>query len=174
LAEFVGDDVAGLEALYRAVPSARLQAAVELIANADTIYVLAQGRSFPIAYYLDYGLCRLDLRSHLLDGVGGLVHQRGRSIGEDDVLVVVSFKDYAADTVRVATEAAERGVRIIAITDNPLGPFARLATVSFEIGEARNRPFRSLVAPICLAQALVVSLGYHLEGRNGSRVGASV
>jgi DNA-binding MurR/RpiR family transcriptional regulator len=168
LAEFVAADIASLEALYEGIPAARLERAVDLLAQADTIFLLAQGRSFPIVYYLDYGLCRLDLRSHLLDGVGGLVHQRARAIGPKDVLVVVSFKDYAPETLRVATEAAARDVPVIVITDVPLSPYAPLAAVSLEVGEAPNRPFRTLVAPICLAQSLVVALGHRLAARNGA------
>jgi DNA-binding MurR/RpiR family transcriptional regulator len=171
LAEFVADDVASLEALYAAVPFERFDRALALLAEAETIYLMAQGRSFPVAYYLDYGLCRLDLRSHLLDGVGGLPLQRVRAVTPQDVLIAVSFKDYARETVEVAGELAGRGVPVIAITDNPLGPFARMADVSFEIGEPRNRPFRSLVAPICLAQSLVVALGHRLAVRQGGRNG---
>ena len=67
LAEFVADDIASLENLYRLVPFERLEKAISLLAEAQTIYLFAQGRSFPVAYYLDYGLTRLDLRSHFLD-----------------------------------------------------------------------------------------------------------
>jgi hypothetical protein len=42
-----------------------------------------------------------------------------------------------------------------------LKPFARTA---FELGDDSRRPFRSLVGPLCLAQALVVSTGHHLTG----------
>ena len=167
LAQCAADDVASLEALYNGLPVEKLERAVRLLAEADTVFLFAQGRSFPIAYYLDYGLCRLDLRSHLLDGVGGLVHQRTRSMTPRDVLVVVSFKDYAPETLRVATEVAARGVPVIVVTDVPLSPYAALAAVSLEVGEAPNRPFRTLVAPISLAQSLVVAVGHHLAARNG-------
>jgi DNA-binding MurR/RpiR family transcriptional regulator len=168
LAEFVADDITSLEALYNGLPAAKLSSAVRLLAEADTIFILAQGRSFPIAYYLDYGLCRLDLRSHLLDGVGGLVHQRARVITNRDLLLVVSFKDYAPETLRVASDAAGRGVPVVVITDVPLSPYAAFATVSLEVGEASNKPFRTLVAPICLSQSLVVAVGHHLAERNGA------
>jgi DNA-binding MurR/RpiR family transcriptional regulator len=167
LAEFVADDIAGLEALYRAVPFERLDRAIDLLAEAETIYLLAQGRSFPLAYYLDYGLTRLDLKSHLLDSVGGLTINRVRAVTDRDAVIVVSFKDYARDVIDVAQELAGRSVPLIVITDNPLGPFARLATVSFEIAEERARPFRSLVAPICLAESLVVALGHRMAARQG-------
>lgn len=173
LAEFVADDIASLENMYRHVPFDRLDKTVSILAGAGTIYLLAQGRSFPVAYYLDYGLNRLDLRSHLLDSVGGLVRHRTRAITRKDAMLIVSFKDYSPEVVDVAAEVARKGVPLIVITDNPIGPYAKFAAVCFELGEARYRPFRSLVAPICLAQAIVVSLGHRLAARNGDRNGRS-
>jgi DNA-binding MurR/RpiR family transcriptional regulator len=172
LAGFISDDVAALEALFQNVPADRMERAVNILATADNIYVAGQGRSFPISYYIDYGFNRLDLKSHLLDGVGGFTRHRVRAATKGDALVIVSFKDYAPDIVEIATEVARRDVSVIVITDNALGPFSKIAKVSFEIGELRTKPFRSLVAPICLAQSLVVSLGHKLTTRNGARNGA--
>ena len=166
LAEFVADDIDALEALYSAVPAAALQEAVSLLASAESVYVFAQGRSFPIAFYIDYGLCQLDLKSNLLDGVGGRFEQRARMIGMRDVLLAVSFKDYSPQTVRVATDAAARGVPLIVITDTALGPFSSIARVCLAVGEVKARPFRSLVAPICLAQSLVVAAGHRLASQH--------
>ena len=45
----------------------------------------------------------------------------------------------------------------------------RAASVAFQLGDDSNRPFRSLVEPLCLAQSLVVSVGHHLAERNGER-----
>jgi DNA-binding MurR/RpiR family transcriptional regulator len=162
LAAFVADDIGALEALYRSIPLDRLNRAIALLAAADAIYLLAQGRSFPVAFYLDYGLTRLDLRSHLIDSVGGLTPHRIRALTPRDVVVAVSFRNYSRDVIEIAAEVAARRTPLIAITDNPLGPIGKLATVSFEIPELQDRPFRSLVAPICLAESLVVALGHHL------------
>lgn len=172
LAGFISDDVASLEGLFQNVPSDRMERAIAILAGAENIYVAGQGRSFPISYYIDYGLNRLDLKSHLLDGIGGFMRHRVRAASKSDALVAVSFKDYSPDVVEIATELSRRDVPVIVITDNPLGPFAKIAKVSFEIGELRTKPFRSLVAPICLAQSLVVSLGHKLTSRNGAKNGA--
>jgi hypothetical protein len=40
------------------------------------------------------------------------------------------------------------------------------ATVAFGIKQQEERAFRSLVAPMCLAQSLVVGLGHRLVARN--------
>jgi DNA-binding MurR/RpiR family transcriptional regulator len=174
LASSVAEDIAALDALYRAVSQDNLERALSLMAAAETIYITAQGRSFPVAYYLDYGLSRLDLRSHLLDSVGGLSQQRARAITDRDALIAISFKPYARDVSALAEETASRRTPVIAITDNRLGALGRLATVVFDIPERRDRPFRSLVAPLTLAQSLVVALGHRLAATKTKEATASV
>jgi DNA-binding MurR/RpiR family transcriptional regulator len=53
---------------------------------------------------------------------------------------------------------------VIAMTGQRIVPVEALARVAFELGDDSRRPFRSLVGPLCLAQALVVSTGHHLTG----------
>lgn len=165
----VADDAAALEELAHSVEPRQLNRAVELLANAQTIYLIAQGRSFPVAHYLAYALGRLELRAHLIDGVGGLTRIVGQMATADDLLFAVSFREYSPDVVAVVDEAAGRGVPVVSISDSPLSPIASPAKVSFEIRSSPSRAFRSLVAPIALAQTLVIALGHHLTAdRNRS------
>jgi DNA-binding MurR/RpiR family transcriptional regulator len=165
----VTDDTAALEELGRSIEPRLIQRAVELLANAQTIYLVAQGRSFPVAHYLAYALGRLELRAHLNDGVGGLTRIVGEMATSDDVMVAISFRDYSPDVVAVVDAAAARRVPVIAVTDSPLSPIAAPAKLSFEIRSDPSRAFRSLVAPIALAQTLVIALGHHLtNGRSRS------
>jgi DNA-binding MurR/RpiR family transcriptional regulator len=163
LNQFIGDGIASLEQLHEHVSGADLQAAVKLLAAAQTIYVLGQRRSFPVSYYLSYALTQLELRAPLLDAVGGMLKEPARLIGARDALLVVSFRNYTPEVVEVAQACRARKVPVVAITDNALSPLARAASVCFQIEEQTSRPFRMLVAPMCLAQALVVALGEHLE-----------
>jgi DNA-binding MurR/RpiR family transcriptional regulator len=158
----VADDVATLEELSRSIEPHLLQRAAEMLANAQTVYVIAQGRSFPVAHYLSYALGRLELRAHLIDGVGGLTRNVGQMATAADVMVAISFREYSPDVVVVVDAAATRGVPVIAITDSPLSPIAPPAELAFEIRSSPSRAFRSLVAPITLAQTLVIALGHHL------------
>lgn len=165
LEKFVADDIAALEGLRGQVPARLLENAADLLAKAETVFLIGQGRSFSVAYYLQYGLSRLDLRAYLVDGIGGTVQRHVRMARKRDAIVAISFKDYSPDVVSAVAEAASRKVPLIAITDSPLSPIARHATICFEIAEPRDRPFRSLVAPICLAESLVVSLGQHVADK---------
>lgn len=165
LEKFVADDIAALEGLRGQVPARLLENAADLLAKAETVFLVGQGRSFPVAYYLQYGLSRLDLRAYLVDGIGGTLARHARMARKRDAIVAISFKDYSQDVVAAVAEAAARKVPLIAITDSPLSPIARYATICFEIAEPSDRPFRSLVAPICLAESLVVALGRRVTGK---------
>jgi DNA-binding MurR/RpiR family transcriptional regulator len=163
LAQFVADGIASLEQLHEHVSTEELAAAVKLLAQARTIFVLGHRRSFPVAYYLAYALTQLELPTQLLDSVGGMLRDPAQLIGAKDALIVVSFKNYTAEVLEVAQQCHERKVPVIAITDNALSPLARFSRVCFQIEEKTSKPFRMLVAPMCLAQALVVALGEQIS-----------
>jgi len=162
LHQFVGEAVDELHQLEEHVDPKALDAAARLLAAAPQIHVLAQRRAFPVACYLAYALNQLELRAHLLDGLGGMLNEFARGIGKGEVLLVASFRNYTPAVVETALAAQARGVSVVAITDSALSPLKPAADVCFELGDDSSRPFRSLVAPLCLAQALVVSTGQRL------------
>jgi DNA-binding MurR/RpiR family transcriptional regulator len=161
-----------LERLRHAVRPERLEEAVALLAAAEAIHVVGQRRAFAVAAYLGYAFGQLGRRTHLLDGVGGTTLQQADFITPRDVLVVVSFAPYGPETLAVAHRADERGVPIVALTDGPLSPLIPLARVAFEVDDADLQGFRSLSATMCLALALVVSLGQAFKTRPGKEDGA--
>jgi DNA-binding MurR/RpiR family transcriptional regulator len=165
LHQLVGDAVAELGHLEESIPESTLRAAVKLVAGADRIHVLAQRRAFPVAAYLAYALGQLELKTHLLDGAGGMLMDNLRAIDKRDVLVVASFRSYSPDVVEAAAACAGRGVPVIAITDSPLSPVVAPAKVCFQLADDSSKAFRSLVGPLCLAQALVVSTGHFLADK---------
>lgn len=163
LAQFVADGIASLEQLHEHIAPSELAIAVKELGAAKTIYVLGHRRSFPVAYYLAYALTQLELPTHLLDTVGGMLRDPAQLIGPKDALIVVSFKNYTPEVIEVAQACHARKVPVIAITDNALSPLARHAKVCFQIEEKTSKPFRMLVAPMCLAQALVVAVGEQIS-----------
>jgi len=162
LHQFVGEAVAELGYLEENVAEAELAAAARLIAGASRVHVLAQRRAFPVASYLAYALSQLELKAYLLEGMGGMLRESLRNIASDELLMVTSFHSYSREVVDAAETAQKQGIPVIAITDSPLSPLKRSATVCFELGLSSDQAFRSLVAPLCLAQAIVVTTGHRL------------
>jgi DNA-binding MurR/RpiR family transcriptional regulator len=150
---------ADLRQLEHATTDAALRRAAKLLCAAPRVHVLAQRRAYPVAAYLAYALGQLELRVQLHDGVGGMLADSLRHIDRGELLLVTSFTSYSADVVQAAAAARARGVQVLAITDHALSPLKPAATVCLEIGAGTAAPVRSLVAAMCLAQALVVHAG---------------
>jgi DNA-binding MurR/RpiR family transcriptional regulator len=115
-----------------------------------------------VACYLAYALGQLELKTQLIGGLGGMLAESLRGIDKHDVLLVASFQNYSPEVVEAARAAHARAVPVVAITDTALSPLKASARVCFELGQGPNPAFRSLVAPMCLAQVLVVSTGQWL------------
>lgn len=165
LMEFVGEGIASLEHLGASISSESLQEATRILADSEEIYIVAQGRSFPVAFYMSYALARLERRNRLLDGVGGTLRQQADMATLRDAFIAISFHPYSTQVTEIVTDRNEAGVPIISITDSAISPLTLEATVAFQIKEREHRVFRSLIAPMCLAQSLVVSLGHLLAAR---------
>lgn len=169
LREFVNESIANLNHLGEHVTAKKLEEAINVISNADRIHVLAQRRAFPVACYLTYALSQLELPVTLMDGVGGMVRDQALGIRAADVLIAVSFRNYSPDVIALAAECKKRGVAVVVITDSTVSPLQRYATVAFDLGDHGDQPFRSLVEPMCLAQSLVVSIGYYLAEKSAKK-----
>ena len=166
LADSVEESIHALQLLGENTPTEDLNRAIELLADANDIYVLAERRAFPVAFYLTYAIGRLERTVHLLDGVGGMLGQQAKNIKQQDAIIVISFPPYSPTVVEMLAEQSQRGVTTVSITDSAISPIAMEATVTFGIKQQEERAFRSLVAPMCLAQSLVVGLGHRLVARN--------
>jgi len=164
-----GQAIAELQRFQHAVDDRLLTQAVELIATASQINLLAARRSFPVAAYLAYALNQLEVRTRLLDNVGGMNREFAARIDADEVVIAVSFRNYTSEIVEIADSCRKRGAAVIAITDSKLSPLMRVATLSFAIGDDGGAAFRSLVEPIVLAQSLVVAVGHRLLAERAQR-----
>jgi adhesin HecA-like repeat protein len=158
-----------LERLREHLDARALKAAAALVLEARTIYVLAQRRAFPVAAYLVYALSQLELRAHLLDNAGGMLRSQAALVGREDLLVAASFRNYTPDVIEVAEASRRRGVPVIAFTDTAVSPLAAAARIRFDVGDNLSAPFRSLVAPLTAAQALVIAVGYAQDERRPKR-----
>lgn len=137
---------------------AALDTAVDVLARAETIYLVGLRRSFPISSYMAYALGKLNVRSILVDAVGGLAAEQFAFAGPGDAVLAISFTPYASETVTLARAAAARNVPVVSITDSPFSPLAQLANVWLEVGEANFEGFRSMAATLTLAMTLTVAI----------------
>ena len=163
LRDLVVRDVASLQQLLDEVNPDDLAVAADLLDRADIIYLVGQLRSAPVVELLRYVLTMLGKRCVLLDTGGGLATHMARTIRKTDVLLAVSFRFYANEVVNIVEDVGQKDVDIIAISDSTLSPLARWARVLFPVPEHDYTFSRSLAAPMCLAQALVVAVAARVQ-----------
>lgn len=160
LAEFVEGNMMALQNLGQTVTEADMAKAVKLIDKADTVYVVGFRRSFPVASYLAYSLQQAGKRTHFGSGLAGLTRQEVQMMTPSDLLISVSYHPYAAESVEAVEAAAEKGAKILSISDSLVSPIAKRADMVLQVRESEVRSFRSLAASMCLAQALAIGFAF--------------
>ena len=159
----IGGGIAGMEELQRSLQEPAFEDSVKLLAEADSIWLMATRRSFAVSTYLAYALQHTDKRIHHITSSGSMQEGQLRGMRPEDVLIAVSFAPYAEETESIVRQAHERGACIIAITDSRLSPLARFATCSLLVQETSVFGFRALTNSMAVAQSLFMALAYRLE-----------
>jgi DNA-binding MurR/RpiR family transcriptional regulator len=153
----------GIERLGRELDDVAFEKAVDLIVNADNIYVIGVRRSFAVADYLVYNLQHTHKRIHLVSGLGGSYREQMRSVRANDLVIAISFTPYAKETQHCLRYARQQEANTLILTDSHLSPLAKRANSVLLVNEGSALAFRSLSATLCLCQALFVAVAYRLE-----------
>ncbi|MEL0189008.1 MAG: MurR/RpiR family transcriptional regulator, partial [Alphaproteobacteria bacterium] len=153
--------VESINRLSNTVSMEHLDAAVQKLTDAETIWFAAGGRSKPVTVYMSYVLTKLGIRSQEFREAPAEAMRELNLVGPRDVLLAVSFAPYGELTVKLAQEAAGRGIRIISITDTMVSPVALDTTLL--VTEENIFGFRSLCATMNLAQYLAIETGLKRE-----------
>ncbi|NOI77103.1 MurR/RpiR family transcriptional regulator [Vibrio coralliilyticus] len=160
LEEFARANSQAMNHLAAQTSAEKLEQAVDILRNAENIYLIGLRRSFSVASYLTYALRHLDKRAFLIDGLGGMFKEQLSMIGPKDAIVSISFSPYAQETVMLSEVASKAGAHQIVITDSQISPLAAFSDVCFVVKEAKVDAFRSQSASLCLAQTLAVSMAF--------------
>jgi len=161
---FVAAASKSLDEISRSLDDRALEQAVATLAKAETIYVLARRRAYPVAGYMAYAFGKLKIRNQLIESPAGLDAEILSFATPRDAVIAVSFSPYAAGTIDAARTLADNGVPVVAITDSAFSPLAQSASVWFEVAEADCAGFRSLSATMALAMTLTVAVAERRRG----------
>jgi DNA-binding MurR/RpiR family transcriptional regulator len=132
--------------------------AVDILAAAETIYLIAKRRSYPLTAHMTYAFSKLNIRHQIVASPNGVDPEMVQFATAKDAAIAASFSPYAADSLSQAEALADRGVPVVAITDSAFSPLAARATCWFEVAEADFAGFRSLSASMALTMAIPVAI----------------
>jgi len=147
-----------LQNLHRTI--ARLDAdavarAVNILARARRVYVVAGFSTFPVAHYFSLILDRLRDHITLLASNDAFGTFRLAEMTEEDCLVAFTFPRYATATHRIVLWAKENKAKAIAVTDSPISAVGQIADVVLLAVAGGAGMHNSHVATLAIANALL-------------------
>ncbi len=147
-----------IDTIAAAVEPDAFERAVTLLANAETIYLIAKRRSYPISSYMAYAFGKLKVRCQLVGTSAGIDDDLLAMATPSDAAFAISFSPYASESAAQARALAARGIPVVSLTDSAFSPLAECSREWFEVVEADHAGFRSLSASMAFAMALTVSI----------------
>jgi DNA-binding MurR/RpiR family transcriptional regulator len=129
------------------------------IVGARNIYIVGARSAAYLAGFLDHNLRMVFDNVKLIKTTSGSeIFEDIMNIGKDDVLIAISFPRYSKRVINAVDYAKHMGARVIAITDSTQSPIAPQAN-RLLIAQSDMASFvDSLVAPLSIINAIVVSV----------------
>ena len=140
------------------------EASVEAILNAKRIYILGVRSSAVIAQFLGFYFNYMFDNVKLVDtsSASEMFEQIVR-VGPGDVVIGISFPRYSARTIKALRFCHDTGATVVALTDTMQSPIAEMANHVLIAKSDMVSLVDTLVAPLSLCNALLVSIGSRKE-----------
>lgn len=140
--------------------------AVDTLLEAQSIYVVGIRSCAPLASFLSFYLNLIfsDVRTVLTSNSSEIFEQMIH-IGRGDVIVGISFPRYSMRTLKALEFANNRNARVITITDSRNSPMNLYSSCNLLAKSDMASIVDSLVAPLSVINALIVSLCMKKQGK---------
>lgn len=159
LERVINSDIDRLKKTLLNIKKEDFNSAIETIINAKTIYILGVRSSASLASFLGFNFNLMFDNVKLINtnSVSEMFEQI-LNIGKNDAIIGISFPRYSRRTVKALKYAKSCDAKIIAITDSYSSPLTQCADYSL-IAKSDMVSFAdSLVAPLSLINAIIVSI----------------
>jgi DNA-binding MurR/RpiR family transcriptional regulator len=167
----LGADLVNATARLNAWPM--YERVAQKVCEARRVWVTGHGTTYPTAAYLAMTLnSALDNVDLMVVGPGDLV-DRLRGVTSADVLIGIGYVRYLPYTVDVLKIGREQGAHVVAITDKPTSPLARVAADVFLVARDSFSFHWSQIGTIAVADALVAVVAAQDEERTRRLLRAS-
>lgn len=141
------------------IDRAAFESAVEKIVNARRIYVVGVRSSSALASFLGHSLGQIFDEVKILEPTSGSeMFEQILNIGEEDVIIAISFPRYSKKIINAVDYAKHRGAGVIAITDSSMSPIAQGASQVLLARSDMASFVDSLVAPLSIINAIIVAV----------------
>lgn len=163
LADFADSGHKSLLSLANTVTGDTLEATAKGLSQARIIHVVGLRRAFAVAASMSYLFGKMGVASVLHGGTGLL--DSNAVIQPGDAVFAITYAPFSAETLALASSAAERGVPVFGLTDTAECPLTGIAQELLVAREDEVDALRALNASITLTTTLTVAVGALREKR---------
>ncbi len=172
LAQHINLAQRNMNEVYQRLDPKEILAAAEMMALCEGgLYVQGQMDSHSLAHLFWVQAMYLRDRVHLIDNLGSALPHQLMDVGPADVLLAISRHRYTQETYLVTRWFAQRGARLVLITDREVSPHAELADIQLVILSAGLSMFDSNCARLVVLEALMTAMTRTLEDKIWNRAG---
>ena len=129
------------------------------------IFIMGQKASFGLAHNLWILLKYLRKKVFLISGQAETITEELMDATPRDVLIVISHRRYANQTVKTANFFSDIGAHIIALVDTEDNPFSQLAEIQMVIPTFGLSIFDSSCATLAFIESLVIAVAHLREDK---------
>ena len=135
------------------------EGAVDAIVSARKIYLIGVRSSASLTMFLHFYFNMIFENVVMVSAnTASEIFESLLRVGEEDVVLGVSFPRYSSRTVQAMSFARDRGATTIAITDSEASPLAAASKFTLKARSDMASFVDSLVAPLSLVNALLVAV----------------
>ena len=152
-------DIEKIKLTMASIDHNTFEQAVDTILNARKIYVVGIRSCAPLASFLSFYLNLIceDVKAVNTNSSSEIFEQLIR-IGEEDVIIGISFPRYSMRTLKALEFASNRKAKVITLTDSVHSPMNLYSSCNLIARSDMASIVDSLVAPLSVVNALVVAL----------------
>ena len=153
-------DIEKLQKTVDEINPVSFDAAVDAIIKAKHVYIVGMRSSAALSSFMGYYLNLLRDNVHLLhDTAVSEVYEQVIRINDGDVFIAMSYPRYSSRTVKAMRFAKNAGATTISLTDGESSPLVKISDITLYARSDMVSFLDSLVAPLSLINALIVSIG---------------
>ena len=152
-------DAERIKVTLDALDRAAFEVAIDVIQNAKKIYIVGMRNCAPLASFLGFYLnLMFEEVVVVTTNNSSEVFEQLMRIGSDDCIIGISFPRYSMRTLKAMEFANDRSAKIITITDTKNSPLSLYSSCNLVARSDMATVVDSLVAPLSVINALIVSL----------------
>ena len=155
----LASDMENIRATTESLDAAAFDAAVDILLEAKTVYVIGIRSCAPLAEFLSFYLNMVRGGILLLKTTSlSEVFEQMVRVGREDAVIGIGFPRYSMRTLKALEFANDRNAKVITITDSVHSPMCLYSSCNLFAASDMVSIVDSLVAPLSVINALVVAL----------------